>query len=131
MDMRNINEWKVVLVDDEPDSLNLIHEILTLHGAEVYEAASGAEGLAHLATITPTLIVLDLAMPRPDGWDLLAEIRAHPATADVPVVAVTAFYSDQVATQAHLAGFDAFFPKPIKTSGFLEKLQELVSASSS
>jgi CheY-like chemotaxis protein len=129
--MHNIHEWKVVLVDDEPDSLNLIHDILALHGAEVYGAASGEEGLARLAASTPTLIVLDLAMPHPDGWDLLAEIRARPATAGVPVVAVTAFYSDQVAAQAHRAGFDAFFPKPIKTNGFLEKLQELVSASAS
>jgi two-component system cell cycle response regulator DivK len=126
--MHNINEWKVVLVDDEPDSLHLIHDILALHGAEVYEAASGEEGLARLAAVTPTLVVLDLAMPRPDGWDLLAEIRAHPAMAEVPVVAVTAYYSDQVAAQADLAGFNAFFSKPIKAGGFLEKLQELVSA---
>jgi len=129
--MRTIDEWTVILVDDEPDSLHLIHDILSLHGAEVYEAASGEEGLARLAVTTPTLIVLDLAMPHPDGWDLLAEIRAHPATAGVPVVAVTAYYSDQVAAEARLAGFDAFFPKPIKTSGFLEKLQDLVSASAS
>ena len=124
--MSTISEWKVILVDDEPDSLNLIHDILALNGAEVYRAASGHQYLQELARLTPTLVVLDLAMPRPDGWDLLAEIRANPVTAHVPVVAVTAYYSEKVAAEAYQAGFDAFFPKPIKANGFLAKLKELL-----
>jgi CheY-like chemotaxis protein len=125
--MTEIAQWKVILVDDEPDSLNLIHDILTLNGAEVYRAANGEQCLALLATVSPTLIVLDLAMPKPNGWDLLKMVREAPATACVPVVAVTAYYSDQVAEQARLAGFNAFFPKPIRVSGFLDKLKEVTS----
>ncbi len=79
-----------------------------------------------LDEIVPTVIVLDLSMPRPDGWDLVAEIRAKPRLASVPVVAVTAYYSERVAAEAFQAGFDAFFPKPIKASGFLNRLKEIV-----
>ncbi|NDJ77226.1 MAG: response regulator [Chloroflexi bacterium] len=125
--MPDIADWTVLLVDDEPDSLFLVHDILTLNGAKVVQAASGEEGLMHLNAIYPTLVVLDLAMPRPDGWDLLVEIRSRPQFVEVPVVAITAFYSGQVAQKAYEAGFDAFFPKPIKTQVFLEKLRELVN----
>ncbi len=124
--MTDISEWVVVLVDDEPDSLNLIHDILTLNGAKVYQTISGAQCLDELKHITPTLFVLDLAMPRPDGWDLLAAFRENAATKHTPVVAVTAYYSEKVASQAYEAGFDAFFPKPIKASEFLAKLKVLI-----
>jgi CheY-like chemotaxis protein len=115
-----------MLVDDEPDSLNLVHDILAFNGAEVHRAASGRQGLEELQHLVPTLIVLDLAMPAPDGWDLLEAIRANPAICHVPVVAITAYYSERVAEHAYQAGFNAFFPKPIKAGGFIAKLKELV-----
>jgi CheY-like chemotaxis protein len=73
--------------------------------------------------------VLDLAMPKPDGWDLLRMVRETTATADIPVVAVTAYYSDKVAKQAREAGFSAFFPKPIKVNGFLNALKDVMPKS--
>jgi two-component system, cell cycle response regulator DivK len=121
-----INDWVVILVDDEPDSLNLVHDILTLNGAEVHRASNGRQGLDELSRIIPTLIILDLAMPSPDGWEMLEEIRADPDIRRVPVVAITAYYSERVAERAFQAGFDAFFPKPIKASHFITKLKELV-----
>jgi CheY-like chemotaxis protein len=66
-------------------------------------------------------------MPKPDGWDLLKIVREASTTADIPVVAVTAYYSDKVARQAYEAGFNAFFPKPIKVSGFLNTLKEVTA----
>jgi len=124
--MSNIAEWQVILVDDEPDSLNLIAEMLALRGAEVYRAAGGAEALALLKGVALTVIVVDLSMPRPDGWDVLAAIRANPQLAGVPVVAITAFYSDRVEDEAHRAGFDGFCPKPIKSDEFMRLLQNLI-----
>ncbi len=123
--MTDVSLWKVILVDDEPDSLNLLHDILTFNGAQVYRAASGQQCLSLLETVVPTLMVLDLQMPKPDGWDLLKIIREAPATAAVPVVAVTAYYSNAVAEQARQAGFNAFFPKPIKVGVFLDRLKEV------
>ncbi len=127
--MTDINQWKVILVDDEPDSLQLVHEILTLHGAEVYEAGGGKQALTlleHLEPLVPTLFIIDLAMPRPDGWDLLAQIRAKPALAAVPIVAITAYYSDTVVRRANQVGFNALFPKPIKSEPFLNTLRTVV-----
>jgi CheY-like chemotaxis protein len=124
--MSELTQWKIVLVDDEPDSLNLIAEMLVLNGAEVYQAPGGEACLDLLERITPTVVVCDLAMPRPDGWDVLGVIRARPDISRVPVVAITAYYSEKVAAEAHRAGFDAFCPKPIKSGEFLNLLKDLV-----
>lgn len=118
--------WKVLLIDDEPDSLDLIYDMLTLHGIEVQRAASGTMGLALLETFTPTVIVVDLAMPDINGWELLARVRQRPDLADVPVVAITAYYSASVAEAARQAGFDAFLPKPIKSGELLRRLSEVI-----
>lgn len=124
--MIDTSAWIVVLVDDEPDSLNLIHDVLAVGGAQVHRISNGHQCLDLLNTLTPTLIILDLAMPRPDGWELLASIRANPATAGVAVVAVTAYHSPSVAEKARQAGFDAFIPKPIRSGEFLSQLKELL-----
>ncbi len=121
--MTDLSQWTVVLVDDEPDSLNLVADVLTLNGAQVHRAVDGRQGLMLLHTVTPTLVVLDLAMPRPDGWDLLAAIRATPDLAGLPVVAITAYHSEKVAHEAYRAGFDAFSPKPIRADEFIRLLQ--------
>jgi CheY-like chemotaxis protein len=113
-------------VDDEPDSLNLVAEMLALNGAEVHQAPGGKQGLELLERIKPTIVVVDLAMPQPDGWDVLEAIRARPDICHVPVVAITAYYSVKVADQAYRAGFNAFCPKPLKSGDFLNLLKSLV-----
>lgn len=124
--MTDLSQWTIILVDDEPDSLNLLSELLTLHNAEVHRAADGGACLALLDQLTPTVLVVDLNMPRPDGWDVLAQIRAMPGMAGVPVIAVTAYYSDAVEEEAYRAGFDAFVRKPVKSGPFLTLLHDLV-----
>lgn len=124
--LSDISQWIILLVDDEPDSLNLLAEIVIGQGAEVHRASSGAECLALLQHLIPTAIVMDLSMPRPDGWEQIAAIRANPALDHTPVVAVTAFYSTSVEQEAYRAGFDAFLPKPVKVSTLIDQLQAVV-----
>jgi two-component system cell cycle response regulator DivK len=124
--MGDISGWTILVVDDEPDSLSVLSDALSLSGAAVLTASSGEAALALLRTATPSLIVLDLTMPHPNGWELLEMIRANPALRDVPVVAITAFYSDLVAERVHEAGFDAYFEKPIRTEPFVGMLRELL-----
>lgn len=125
--MTDLSQWTIILVDDEPDSLNLISEMLMLHHAQVLRAANGDICLALLSEVKPTALVVDLNMPRPDGWDVLSEMRAMPGMASVPVIAVTAYYSDAVEEEAYRVGFDAFVRKPVKSGPFLRLLQDLVA----
>jgi len=120
------SQWLIALVDDDIDSLKLMQEILTLRGAQVVYAAVGEQFLKLMDELTPTAIVMDLAMPNPDGWELLRQIRATPRLAAIPVIAVTSFYSDTIAREALEAGFDAFLAKPLKASALIGQLEALI-----
>ncbi len=120
------SNWRVLVIEDEYDSIQMVSKILSFHGIEVHVAHNGRESLEMLDTLNPTLIVSDLAMPEMDGWQTLAAIRANPYTRHIPVVAVTAFHSADVAEEALRAGFNAFFAKPVSARTFVQQLQKLV-----
>jgi len=124
--MSHSNNWRILVIEDEYDSLQMVSKILSFHGVEVHVARNGRESLEILDTISPTLIVSDLAMPEMDGWQTLAAIRANPDTQHIPVVAVTAFGSSDVADEAMRAGFDAFFSKPVNPRTFVQQLEKLI-----
>lgn len=124
----NLSNWVILIVEDEFDSLQTLSIILRHYGIQIYVSNNGRECLNLLREIQPTAVVMDLAMPEMDGWETLNEIRANEATAHLPVVAVTAFYSADMAEDAARAGFDGFFPKPVSPTSFVQELAEIVSA---
>ena len=126
--MANITSWRVLVVEDEPDSMDVVKDVLGYHNITTFGAASAEEALRMLGEVRPTLAILDLALPEMDGWGLLAELRRDPTTLDIPMVAVTAFHSAKVAQQAIEAGFDAYFPKPIDTTSFVRELERIVDS---
>jgi len=120
------SQWRVLIVEDERDSIQMVSDLLRYHGCEVHVARNGRECLAALDELDPTLVIMDLAMAEMDGWETLAEIRANSRTAHIPVVAITAFHSIGVARDAIRAGFDAYHPKPLDPTTFVDHLVELV-----
>jgi CheY-like chemotaxis protein len=120
------NNWQVLVVEDEHDSAQVVSQILLYYGVEVFVARNGFECLDALRDLTPTLIITDLAMPGMDGWQTLSEIRANPQTANIPVVAVTAYHSANVAQGAIEAGFDAYYAKPLEPISFMDSLQRMI-----
>ncbi len=125
--MNTPSDWQILLIDDEPDSLNLLHEMLALNGVTVRHAPNGTEGLALLETFVPSLVLVDLSMPKPDGWDVLSAIRAKSATAAVPVVAISAYATDNVIERARQAGFSTLIAKPIKLGKLLSTLRDILA----
>lgn len=122
----NAGTWQVVVVEDEYDSVQLISKILGFYDIQVHVAHNGEDCLAMLEQFEPTLIVTDLAMPGMDGWQTLAALRANPHTRHIPVVAITAYDSVDVAEDALKAGFDAYFPKPVDPRSFVQSLADIV-----
>ncbi len=122
----NPNTWCVLVVEDEYDSIQMVSKILRHHGAEVHIAHNGVECLDMLKSLTPDIVIMDLALPEMDGWETLAKIRDNPQTHKLPVVAITAYHSVSVAEDAKDAGFDAYFPKPLNTKGIIQQLGEIV-----
>lgn len=124
--MLDITSWKVLVVEDEADSMDVVTDILEYHNIETLGVKSAEEALSTLETFQPTLIIIDLALPEMDGWQLLARLRSNPATASIPAVAMTTFHSVNVAQEAIKAGFNAYFPKPIEAMPFVRELERVL-----
>jgi CheY-like chemotaxis protein len=107
---------RVLMVEDDQSSQEILASLLRHRGFEFDVADSGETALDLLAQNSYGLAILDLALPRMDGWELLRMIRADAVTADLAVVAITAFYDPGLARQAKQAGFHACFPKPATLS---------------
>lgn len=119
-------DWNVLIVEDEADSMDLVQTIFQYHGISFLSAADAEAALTLLAETVPTLIVIDLALPGLTGWELLSEIRQMPRLADIPCVAITAFHSTGMDDDVLAAGFDAYFPKPLNAGSFIEELEQLM-----
>lgn len=117
-------DWIVLVIEDEADNLALLEELLTYFGATVQTAYDGREGLAALARLRPTCVLLDITMPQMDGWETLQAIRANPATADLPVLALTAHAHPRDRERALVAGFNGYVVKPFT----LETICRAISA---
>jgi signal transduction histidine kinase/CheY-like chemotaxis protein len=79
----------ILAIDDDPNDLEILRESLGEAGYEVVGAASGEEGLARAKEIRPQVITLDVMMPTKDGWQVLFDLKADPATRDIPVIMLT------------------------------------------
>lgn len=118
--------WRVLVVDDQRDNLELAAAILRMRGAEVKLVDNGLEALSILKQFDPTVILLDLAMPEMTGWDLMKTIRANEGHRHVPIIAVSVrlgINDEQTATDA---GFDGYISKPFSIPVFIEKLIQIV-----
>jgi PAS domain S-box-containing protein len=105
---------RVLVVDDEVDARDLVGTVLRQAGAVVTPAASVRDAQGFLASLTPDVVVTDIAMPSDTGYDLLQHIRATPALAAIPVVALTAYNRRQDRDRALRAGFNFHVGKPVE-----------------
>ena len=122
-----MKNWKVIVVEDTYDDMQLAIIILEHNGIEVHVAHDGRECLQLLQSVQPTLIVTDLSMPEMDGWQMLNAIRANPTTAQIPVVAVSAYFSSDLEMDARNAGFNACFAKPVSPRDFVSQLDTILN----
>jgi CheY-like chemotaxis protein len=123
LDWDNITGWNVLLVDDEPDNIEVVAESLEFYGMTVRTAGNGQQALDVLMDWMPNLILLDLSMPVMDGWETLRALKADPQTQDIPVLAFSAHAIIGDAERALAAGFDGYMTKPINVPTLLKDLQ--------
>lgn len=113
----------VLIADDDPESRQLLSRVLEHIGFQTATAVSGDDCLAKIDTCPPAVVLLDLMMPEPDGYEVLRRIRANPKTAALPVVVLTGLDADQDFTRAFELGADDFVRKPFRTSELVARIQ--------
>jgi len=119
-------QWrKVLVVDDEPDMLEILGYNLRQEGYEPLLASDGKEALALAKTHQPATILLDIMMPGMDGIELCKRLRAMPETRDSFIVFLTARSEEYVEMAGFEAGADDFLVKPIRPRALLSRLKAL------
>ncbi len=122
--VRRLEDVRLLVVEDEADSLEAIRRLLELYGASVVCASSVEDALATLLGYRPHAIVSDLALPGEDGFSLARRLRALPEAegGSVPAVALTAHTSPEYRQRAFDAGFQRFLAKPVDAALLVETL---------
>jgi CheY-like chemotaxis protein len=114
----------ILYVEDTSEQRDLLAMFLGMHDYQVAVAKDGIEGLAQARKLKPDLILLDLGMPKMDGYQMMEELRADEALKDIPVVVISAWTAATHRDRAKAAGADIFITKPFELSQILQKVQE-------
>lgn len=116
---------RILLIDHTETSRDLLARKLASRGYEAIVAADGHEGLLTADTVRPDFIVLELAMPRLDGWECVRRLKSSPTTRQIPVIAIAARSRAADRERALKAGFDEFDTKPVDAERLLQTLDRL------
>jgi CheY-like chemotaxis protein len=117
----------VLVVDDDPDILEALSEILEAEGFEIRRARNGKEALERLEPEPPNLILLDLMMPVMDGWEFAQRMRQRPAVADVPIIVLSA--DRNVGSKAADIGAVGHLAKPFELNDLLDMVRRSLNPS--
>jgi DNA-binding response OmpR family regulator len=105
-------KFRVLVIEDDPAISNVVELNLRLDGYEVLLASDGGEGLRMVEESPPDLVILDVMMPKVDGWEVLMRLREKPETRDLPVIMLTAMGDEQSKVMGLRGGADDYVAKP-------------------
>ena len=120
-------EKKILIVEDHPDSRDLLALYLRMQGYTVYTAEDGREGLRLVQLDCPNLIITDLSMPHLDGVELIRRVRQLPECHVTPIIVMTAYGQEEEET-ARRAGADLTVAKPIEYESLIQRISEMLPA---
>ena len=102
----------VLVIDDVEDNREVYTQFLSHQGWRVATAADGEDGLAKAQSLRPSVIILDLGLPKMDGWEVAQRLKNTPATSAIPIVALTGHVTREARQRALTAGVNEFCTKP-------------------
>ena len=118
----------VLIVDDYDEGREICAEYLAFHGYEIAEARDGEEALAKARELLPDLILLDLALPKVDGWEVARRLRSDESTADLLILALTAHALDDLRQRALDVGCNGVVTKPVIPKDLARQVREALDS---
>ena len=119
----------ILIIEDNEKNRKLARDVLEVRGYETLETNTGEEGIRLAREHEPALVLMDIHLPGIDGIETFQRLRADPATAAIPVIAVTASAMPDDRARIKEVGFDRYCSKPINIQRFLEAVGEVLEAS--
>ena len=120
------NKAKILIVEDRPPTSLVLRDLLASQGYDVSCANTGEEGLKEALEFKPDLILLDLALPSMNGWDVAKKVRSTPEIQDVPIIAITAHAIEYARDKTLKAGCNEYLLKPINHRILLNTIRTLL-----
>jgi DNA-binding response OmpR family regulator len=117
---------KILIVDDDPDMVEMLRYVFTQAGYTTRTASSGAEALAEARRCSPDLVVLDLLLPGVNGYGVCENLRQNPATAAVPIIMITVLTGQFPRLVGLESGVNAFVQKPFQTQELMSCVEGLL-----
>lgn len=117
---------RILVIEDQPDNRTILRDLLTAAGFTVLEAEDGEAGVAKALAEHPDLILMDIQMPLVDGYEATRRIKAQPAMAAVPIIAVTSYALAGDETKTKAAGCDGYIAKPFSPRALLAEVRRFL-----
>ena len=129
----DISGCRILIVEDDHDSREMLAVLLNAHNAETMTAASAIEALDKLPSFRPDILISDLGMPEIDGYDLIRRIRSMSPEqgGKVPAIALTGYAGPEEMKRVHSAGFDSHLPKPVDQESLINTIKNIRQAARS
>ena len=119
----------ILIVEDEPKNMTLTRDLLKISGYETMEAWDGRQGVEKAKSAQPNLILMDIMMPKMDGYAACSAIKADQSTKNIPVVMVTAVGFDLNKKLAKQMGADGYVTKPFSRQQLIDAISPLLGSS--
>ena len=123
-----MSEYTVLIVEDDPASLDIFETILRHGGYAVVTAQTAADGLEKAREVVPAVVVVDIGLPDGLGFGVLDELSDDPRTEHIPLIVCTVHVFEHDQIRARRAGADVFVEKPVEPSHLLECVNKLLRA---
>jgi CheY-like chemotaxis protein len=120
---------RILCVEDNDDNLYMLHRRLSRAGFEVKVATNGAEAVQWAKDLLPDVIVMDLNLPKLNGWEATRQLKGQEETKHIPIIVLSANTGDQSRERAFAAGCDHYETKPADFNRLVEKIQTFVGGS--
>ena len=118
---------KILITDDDPVIIELLQVNLEFEGYDVITAADGLEAVERVARDAPDLVILDIMMPRMDGWTARAEMLKDPRTAEIPVIFLSARAQQADLRKGYESGVAAYVTKPFEPVELLDLIEQILA----
>jgi two-component system, cell cycle response regulator DivK len=118
---------RILVIEDTENNRLILNHLLTNAGFEVMEATDGEKGVAMATERRPDLILMDIQLPKVDGYEATRRIKSNPDLQHIPIIAVTSYALSGDESKARAAGCDAYVAKPFSPRVILAKVRELLA----
>jgi DNA-binding response OmpR family regulator len=124
----NNQDKRIVVIEDDPEMIELVKLILAKDGFKVTGAGNGREGLETIQEVVPQVVLLDLMMPDMDGWEVYQSMKANDTMKNIPVIIITAkAQSIDKVLGLHIAKVDDYITKPFSPTELLNSVRKVLT----